>query len=146
MILLKRGNNMQKLENEPIELEPNLTIKYFRLQIDTSVDDGELFEYKSNDNEKILSYHKDGYYAPDNTYTVKIEDKKFDEYVLEMIKYFHEDFEKNPATFLFDDYKFKAVLSNGQELNSKGSGYCPITYEKFIAYLNNFLYHKGRNF
>ena len=132
---------MQELENEPIELEPNLTIKYFRLQIDTSVDDGMLYEYKSNENEKTLFYHKEGVYCGDRTLTVKIDDEKFDEQVLDMIKYFNGNFGNIDKKLLpWPGYNFIAILSNGQELKSKGCDSCyPCTYHKLQTYLYQYV-------
>ena len=128
-----------ELENAPIELEPNLTIKSFKFERGGYVGNYQLFEYKLSKKGKILTYTEKGKYEPAvEPAKVKIVDEKFDEYALGMIKYFHEDFGERPGVCDGEWYEFKATLSNGQKLKSSGYNYFPYTYIKFIYYLEHY--------
>ena len=131
--------SFDELENDPIELEPNLTIKSFKFERDGYGGNYQLFEYKSNKKGKFLTYTEKGKYKTSVIPAkVKIDDEKFDEYALGMIKYFHEDFGTQPGVCDGEWYRFKATLSNGQKLKSHGYNYFPDTYIKFITYLEHY--------
>ena len=128
-----------ELENDPIELEPNLTIKSFKFERGGYFGNYQVFEYKALKRGNFLSYKEEG----KRKFTllpakVKINDEKFDEYAIGMIKYFHEDFGTNPDVIDGEWYAFKATLSNGQKLKSGGYNYFPFTYIKFIYYLEHY--------
>ena len=130
----------EELENDPIELEPNLTIKSFKFERGGFGGNYQVFEYKSTKKSKILTYNEKGEYKPSIIPAkVKIDDENFDKYALGMIKYFHEDFGTNPDVCDGEWYEFKATLSNGQKLKSQGYNYFPFTYIKFITYLEHYL-------
>lgn len=127
------------VENDPIELEPNLTIKSFKFERGGFGGNYQVFEYKSTKKGKILTYNEKGEYEPSVVPAkVKIDDENFDKYALGMIKYFHEDFGTNPDVCDGEWYAFKATLSNGQKLKSHGDNYFPFTYVKFITYLEHY--------
>jgi hypothetical protein len=69
-----------------------------------------------------------------------VTDNNFDKNIIGMIKYFSKDFDVNPNVCDGEWFEFKATLSNGQKIKSKGYNYFPKTYDKFIAYLKHF-YH-----
>ena len=128
-----------ELENDPIELEQNLTIKSFKFERGGFGGNYQVFEYKSTKKGKILTYIEKGEYKPSVTPAkVKIDDENFDKYALGMIKYFHEDFGTNLDVCDGEWYDFKATLSNGQKLKSKGYNYFPYTYTIFIHYLEHY--------
>ncbi len=128
-----------ELENDPIELEPNLTIKSFKFERGGYGGNYKRFEYKSNKKGKILTYIEEGEYEPSIAPAkVRIDDENFDKYALGMIKYFHEDFGTNEEVCDGEWYEFKATLSNGKKLKSHGYNYFPFNYVKFITYLEHY--------
>ena len=126
----------RELENIPVELEPDVTIKSFKFERGGYFGNYQVFEYKSLKKGKFLSYREEG----DDELSllpakVKILDEKFEENTLGIIKYFNEEFGTNPNILDGEWYEFKATLSNGQKLKSHGYNYFPYTYYKLIAYL-----------
>ena len=143
------------LENEPIKLDPNLTIKSFKFVRGGYPDVPDIYEYKSTKkNGKVLYYNNrnlkdidsiDIHFPTEDIsitvkapFKIKIMDEHFDKYALEMIKYFHEDLGTNPNVCDGEWYEFSATLSNGQKLKSTGYNYFPFTYYKFVAYLGHY--------
>ena len=126
----------RELQNSPIEIKENTTIESFKFEIGGFVGSTEVFEYRIKYGEKILTY-KEKFFNGEEIYkeTITIKNEKFNENIIEMIKYFHEDFGENPYICDGEWYKFKAKLSNGQKLKSSGYNYFPRTYNQFKEYL-----------
>ena len=130
------NNDKRELQNLPIEIEKNTTIESFKFEFGGFVATVEEFEYKIKYGEKILTY-KEKDYKGGEIYkeTITINNEFFNECAIEIIKYFHEDFGENPYICDGEWYKFKAKLSNGQKLKSRGYNYFPRTYNQFKEYL-----------
>lgn len=141
------------IENDPIELEPNLTIKSFKFIRGGYPYVPDIYEYKSTKkNGKILEYNnrllekiepinipiEDKSITIKPPFKIRITDENFDKYALGMIKFFYQDFGINPYVLDGEWYEFKATLSNGQKLKSHGYNYFPYTYDKFVAYLEHY--------
>lgn len=136
-------NEMEKyetneLENEPIKLEPNLTMKSFKFECGGYMG-CDIFEYKSLKKGNFLTYNEKGCGSLDiKPSKIKIEDAKFDEFALGMIKYFYKDLGTDTDICDGEWFEFRATLSNGQKLKSTGYNYFPFTYYKFVAYLGHY--------
>ncbi|MBR5555698.1 hypothetical protein IKU74_06790 [bacterium] len=151
-VLRELGEDERILENEPIELEPNLTIKSFEFirggypyvpyvyKYKSTKKHGKILEYNNREFERMESIAisiEDEVISLKPPLKISITDENFDEYALGMIKYFHEDFGVNPNVRDGEWYEFKATLSNGQKIKSRGYNWFPATYIKFIAYLDH---------
>ena len=132
----KNYKDTRILENSPIEIEGNAIVESFKFEIGGFVGSTEVFEYRIKYGEKILTYKEKFFKGEERIKeTITIKNEKFNENIIEMIKYFHEDFGENPYIHDGEWYKFKAKLSNGQKLKSSGYNYFPRTYNQFKEYL-----------
>jgi len=126
-------------ENEPIEIEPNITIKSFEFARGGHGGNFKLFEFSANEKGNILTYTEKGDAEPSlPPAKVKIDDEKFNEYAVGMIKYFCEE---NGGVLGFCEgefYEFSADLSDGRKLKSDGYNCFPFGYNKFIAFLEHY--------
>ena len=130
------------LNNIPIEIEPNVTVKSFKFTCRDYPYSFESIEYKSTKNGKILSYdieYSEGFEQKDITVPISkvITDSKFDENVLGMIKYFNKDFDSGENPYIMDGewFEFNAKLSNGNILKAKGHNNLPFNFYKFVGYM-----------
>ena len=143
----------RNIENDPIELDPNLTIKSFKFirggypyvpniyEYKSTKKYGKILEYNNRDLERIRPINipiEDKIITIKPPIKIRITDEKFDKYALGMIKYFYQDFGVNHNVIDGEWYEFNATLSNGQKLKSHGYNYFPFTYDKFILYLDHF--------
>ena len=133
---LDENDDKRELKNSPIEIEENTTIESFKFEFGGFVCTVDEFEYKIKYGKKILTYKEKFFNGEERIKeTITIKNEKFNENIIEMIKYFHEDFGENPNIHDGEWYKFKAKLSNGQKLKSSGYNYFPRTYNQFKEYL-----------
>lgn len=133
-------NSFDESENDPIELEPNMMIKFFKFERGGFGGNYQLFEFKSNKKDKILTYIEQGEYEPSiKPSRVRIDDEKFDEYALGMIKYFPENLGEPPDFCDGEWYELKGALFSGKLLKLGGyNNDLPLNYSKFINYLKHY--------
>ncbi|MCR5261672.1 MAG: hypothetical protein K6C94_07525 [Candidatus Gastranaerophilales bacterium] len=128
-----------ELEIKPLEIEPNITIKSFEFARGGQGGNFKLFEYSANEKGNILTYTEKGEAKPSlPPAKVKIDDEKFNEYVVGMIKYFCEENGGALGYCEGEFYEFSADLSDGRKLKSDGYNSFPFGYNKFIAFLEHY--------
>lgn len=143
---IEKSVDNRVIENIPIDLPKDLTIKTFKFERDGFFENCLTFVYKAFKNKKVLSYNEwGGYEYHMFPCEIELSDTNFDKYVLGMIKYFYKDLGNNPHVLDGEGYTFSATLSNGQKLKSKGYNYFPPTYDKLITYLEYLIKNDNKN-
>ena len=133
------NDDKRELKNSPIEIEGNAIVESFKFEIGGHFRNYQKYEYKIKKGKKILAYSEEGEIFVEYPLITNIEDEKFNENIIEIIKYFHEELGTNPNVIDGEWYEFKAKLSNGQKLKSSGYNYFPRTYNIFIEYLGQYI-------